>query len=615
MFKIKKTTLIMMLSLFAVILTSCHVGSSMSQQNALNSVSTQQNIVLPESSGDTYVRESATKLAWLQQQNCFVPSINQTESNGNLFTNIVLQNKCDYNVILSGKNISFISQNQDGTPVVPSALTYNYVNSNGSNRTYTLNLSAAGTLCSGESSQFNLVSGTFDALSIKAGGSVVLNSSTPLASGAIYNTLLAKASFNYLPTGQKTPSSLGLILSDADLANVSGSDSLSNLPSGPGIFALKTILVTNLSCNTLESVSVTNVLPTGFSLDNFRTTCINQVESLASGQSCKYVLRSDPPAQAPTTQLKQFGESRVFVSATATDVTTNNLVSSNTKSAPFSYRVSMPSGTTYASGISVKDNSPNAFNNVVVGGLGVKTITVTNATGMPLDTVTFKLSPSGANLPADIDLDASSSCVIGGSQKLASGSSCNIILRYAPKFQNSVESFYFRVYAFASNDFSGAQTYISSTYLYSASSANSGAYVSGTYILGNTLGGLDVDNNPAVSFTNSINNIPVGSFGLVAFMIINNTGEPIYNVDILDKTIFSTNPEFTMDNRTTCGFVNYSVLDSKIALGSGRNCLLVFKYSPALPHQIFNYSLNIYGVNAAGQAFISNLNNVAGSSR
>lgn len=551
---------------------------------------------------------------------CLKAVLEQTQSFNKLNTSITFNNTCRYDAFIGGYKVKLISEYTDDSKALLEPLLYTYTNVSGNSRNYILKFLQSGRyVCPNGNGSFETLEGTLGARKIKAGNSIVLKSVTTLASGKFYDLKLAKASFRVFSFSATVSNELGISLSDPESFNYArldtnpnkGNDSLQNIPLNQ--YGLKTVLITNLRCNDLESAIPTLSLPRKVTIDRLRTTCkTDGTQRLLSEQSCRFVLRYDPQ----TNDAMQIYESLVNVDVYAKDVGNGFVSRSNIFSVPYSTRGKISGIQVVYNKIGILDNQQNGLKNISIGSFGLKTYTISNNSGQVLESLTFTYAPTALGLPLGLVYDFSrSTCKLDGTQLLSVGQSCNVAIKYIPKMQQVEESAIFQAVGYLANS-NKSIAYASNKYLlaYSASLNNTPSIIPTTT---SSINGFDIDANVSgLGFNNSIVNIPAGSFGLKAYLISNDTGQNMYNVNISNITALSALVTFKIDDtRSSCKF-NTTTAFNKFTLKDGQSCLLVFKYAPTVLNKAnINYDLMISGYDAAGGKIISEATSVQATSR
>lgn len=587
-----------------ILITGCNNGSVESASN--NSVTT---IAEDFNSANmlTNVESSAIDI----NGSCLKVVLNQTQSANKLNSTLTFNNTCNYDTFIGGYKINLTSEYTDSSAAKLDQLSYAYVNENGSNRTYSLNLLPQRYACLGSNGVFENLTGVLDARKIKAGGSLILNNVTTLASGKTYNLKLAKASFRFLSPTDLVQNELGLSLSDPESFNYfnsesnsnKGNDSLRNIPFKQ--YGLKTVMITNHSCGDVSEVFPTIVLPTKVTLDRVRTTCkVDGTQGLLSKQSCNLVLRYDPRAD----DAVQAYESQVNIDAYAQDVVSHLPKQSNIFKVAYSTRGKVSGVQTIYNQLSVVDNQPNGLKNISINGFGFKTYTIKNNADKAIESLSFVYAPTSLGLPRGLEYDASrTSCKLDGSQVLSAGQSCNLTIKYTSKIQQIEESAIFQAVGYLANS-NKAVAYASLKYLlaYSTSLNNTPSIIPTTT---GFINGFDVDANvTGLGFNSSISNIQAGSFGLKAYLVVNNTGQNMYNVNIDNINVLNSLATLKIDEtRSSCKF-NTASTYNKFSLKDGQSCLLVFKYAPTLANKAnVSYNLTLSGYDAGGSKVVSDV--------
>lgn len=600
-----KKVIAVLVATLPFVITGCNNGSNI--QSSGNSVV--NNTIEQSYSSNVLTALAANDIAPTSGElHCLKATLDQTQSANKLSTSITFNNTCNYDTFIGGYKVNFTSEYTDDTMAPLDVLTSSYVNVNGKNRNYVLKLTPRRYVCNNGNGSFEILTGVLNARKIKAGTSLVLNSVTTLNSGKTYDLALAKSTFRILSPNSMPRDELGISLSDPESFNYAlqsgnpnkGNDSLRNIPLNQ--YGLKTVMITNNRCVNLESAIPTLSLPAKVTIDRLRTTCkTDGTQRLLSEQSCRVVLRYDPSVN----DIAQAYESLINFDVYAKVVGNGLIDRSNIFKVLYSTRGKVSGVKTVYDKITVVDNQPNGLKKISIGGFGLKTYTITNVSDQLLESATFSYAPSMSSLPSGISYDLTrTTCKLDGSQTLASGQSCLLAIKYTSKIQQVEESAIFQVFAYALNS-QKAVAYASNKYLmaYSTSVNNTPSVLPTTT---SSIGGFDIDPDvPGLSFNSSITNIPVGSFGLKAYFITNDTGQNMYNVNLANINELNSLPTLKVDaTRGTCKFNPVSI-NNNFSLKEGQSCWIVFKYSPTVSKAIVNYNLIVSGYDAAGNKVLS----------
>lgn len=240
---------------------------------------------------------------------------------------------------------------------------------------------------------------------------------------------------------------------------------------------------------------------------------------------------------------------------------------------------------------------------------GLKTLVVTNYSLNPIQNISF---PPVEKLPADISYYTRlTTCKLDGTQQLAAGDSCNIVYQYIPKISNLSHSF--SVSATGVDSVTG----LSYTSPVNSISYSSRFHDSNPPILVNSnsiINGIGLTTPGSLSYeNNSLDDIPVGTFGLITYIVTNNSQPTLYALTLWPEQLQLPDGVTYDSTRSTCKLKNTQ------ALYWGESCKLVLKYSPTqlgvsgvIPFQVVManpYSLGQY------TTYASSLINIPYSSR
>lgn len=609
-----KKVLVSLLVVVPFIITGCNNGNNM--QSSDNGVVSGN---LAQSNSSVLAALAANDISPTSgEHNCLKAVLDQVQSSNKLVTSITFNNTCPYDTFIGGYKVNFTSEYIDDTGAQLGALSSGYVNINGKSRTYALKFTPRQYICSNGNGSFEILTGTLNAHKIKAGTSFALEGTTTLNGGKTYDVALAKSTFRVLSPDSVPQDELGISLSDPESFNYAlqsdnpnkGNDSLRNIPLNQ--FGLKTIMITNNRCANLESAIPTLNLPNKVTIDYLRSTCkVDGTQKLLSEQNCKFVLRYDPSVN----DVMQTYESLLHIDVYAKAMDSGLIDRSNIFKVLYSTRGKISGVQVIYDKINVVDNQPNGLKNISIGGFGLKTYLVTNASDQIMESVTFSYAPNMASLPLGLSYDLTrTTCKLDGSQVLFAGQNCLLAIKYTSKIQLVDESAIFQVLAYASNS-QKSVAYASNKYLiaYSTSVNNTPSVLP---VVTSFIGGFDIDTDvTGLSFNNSITNIPAGSFGLKAYFITNDTGQNMYNVNLANIDELNSFPTLKVDaTRGTCKFNPSSALNN-FSLKEGQSCWVVFKYSPTVSKVSVNYDLTISGYDAAGNKILSEATPVVATAR
>lgn len=528
--------------------------------------------------------------------NCLSSNLEQYQSNGKLYTTMSINNKCDYDIFIGGNNVLFSSEYLDGTLAKIESLNYSFL-SNGSYKNYTLLLNESEILCSGNNKEILL--GKFNARKIKSNTVFKLSGITNITKP--YNIKLAKASFSM--SGLKN----GILLTDPESYNYAktesgniGRDSLTNIPLNQ--FGLKTIMITNNSCTDVESVMPTINLPEKLSIDRIRTTCkLDGMQYLNKEQSCNYVVRYDPKV----TDINQETESSLSIDVYSKVKSSNIFIKSESFITPYSTRGKILPQELIKDKLILSDNkiTTNGLSSISIGYFGLQSFTLKNNSSAIIESINF------SGLYSEIIIDTTrGNCKINGTQQLSPNQSCTVVLKYLPKIQQVNDIAILKIVGYERG--SKVKKYLVQANIpYSTAINNTISLIESN----NFFNGFNVDESPTVSFKSSLDNIPIGSFGLKAFTITNDTGETIYNLNIKFNDILSSGLIID-DTRSSCK-IKLNSEQNKFTLKEDQGCTLVFKYSPLVKNELINSNFVIRGSNSANNLIQSKTIKLVGYSR
>ena len=614
------------LSATSIMLVGCNSGTTSDSPNQNNSAN-----IAATNSGSTASTQAAklsssnitTSSSSTSNDSCVKATFQQTQSSNKLTTNLILNNSCNYDITIGGYKVNFSSEYIDDTSAPIESLNFSYVNPTGKTRNQSLKLSTNRYLCPNGNGTAEMLSGTFGAKKIKAGSSLTFAATTNLTNGKVYDTQLAKSTFRILTPNSTLQNDLGISLTDPESYNYAmqesnknkGRDSLSSIPLynlGEKQFGLKTVMITNNTCGNMESAIPPLTLPSGISVDKIRTTCkLDGTQILNTEQSCKYVLRYDPSES----DIARAYESIVSVDVYAKTTGNNVVARSNTFNVPYSTRGKITGKQTILNQLSLVDNkvTANGLTKVSIGYFGLQTFTIRNNSSLVMESVNFSYAPNAFGLPSALAYDMTrTTCKVDGSQQLTAGQSCVLAIKYTPKIQLVSESPTIQVIAYQKNS-NKEIAYTSSKFKldYSTNVNNTPSILSTST---DYINGFDIDDVPSVTYRDSLKNIKRGSFGLKAFTITNDTGETMYNVNLVNRSTLNDIPVLKIDTtRTTCKF-NLTSDYNKFNLADGQSCSLVLKYSPT-DANLYNvdYDLAISGYDASGAKIQSDVIKLIGN--
>lgn len=119
--------------------------------------------------------------------------------------------------------------------------------------------------------------------------------------------------------------------------------------------------------------------------------------------------------------------------------------------------------------------------------------------------------------------------------------------------------------------------------------------------------GLSIDDlNTPVEYRDSLENIPVGNFGLKRILVTNNLSDTLSNLQL--QTNLPPNTSYD-DTRTTCS------LDNKQVLAPNESCMLVLKYFPQNSSESGTFDFSVQATSADSIIYKSNIKNIPYSSR
>ncbi len=160
---------------------------------------------------------------------------------------------------------------------------------------------------------------------------------------------------------------------------------------------------------------------------------------------------------------------------------------------------------------------------------------------------------------------------------------------------------------------SGGSNSVSGSSSVTKDSANSGTSVTKAMI--NDLGGLLFgqetglvisDMNTPVEYNDTLENVPVGKFGLKRILVTNNLAESLFNLQLPNNL-----PENIQYNefRTTCA------LNNKQTLSPQGSCMIVLQYMPKVEGEKSSFNFSVSAVTNGGVTYTSNIKNIPYSSR
>lgn len=215
---------------------------------------------------------------------------------------------------------------------------------------------------------------------------------------------------------------------------------------------------------------------------------------------------------------------------------------------------------------------------------GLKPVEVTNATAHEISALEFP-----HNLPSDITYDLGrTTCSLKGKQKLAVKQSCLLVFRYAPKIDGVMANVVITISGL-SNVNGVAERVTSSPMDIEFTSIRTKRHFYEIKKTNVALTDLLVENHSDMTYgSDSITDIPVGSFGLKTLVVTNSTTFNIYSV-----TFPLLPAEFSYDQSTTCK----TSVGNKSILLPGEECILVLRYSPTKRSQHGTLPIATIGTN------------------
>lgn len=114
------------------------------------------------------------------------------------------------------------------------------------------------------------------------------------------------------------------------------------------------------------------------------------------------------------------------------------------------------------------------------------------------------------------------------------------------------------------------------------------------------------DVNTAIHYRDSLEDIPVGTFGLKRVLVVNNSSQILYNLKL--PTSLPSNITYD-DTRTTC------LLNDTQKLATQESCVMVFKYLPKVEGESSSFNIMVNAVDENKAQILSNTKNIPYSSR
>lgn len=225
-------------------------------------------------------------------------------------------------------------------------------------------------------------------------------------------------------------------------------------------------------------------------------------------------------------------------------------------------------------------NFNDSLNNIPVGSSGLKAFSIVNYSPSTINNLSFPV-----NMPTDLSYDLSrTTCLLNGKQNLPALGSCTVVFKYTPKNQGVSSSYSARIMGVDAKGTSILDLAINLPF----TSRITTAIANGVVINSNTPMTQDISfttpSSSIVTFRNSLLNIPIGSFGLYAYMVTNNTASNLNSLTLIGALPSGVTNDTT---RTTCN------LDNKHGLSAGQSCLLVFKYSPTIANSNSQFTIRL----------------------
>lgn len=236
--------------------------------------------------------------------------------------------------------------------------------------------------------------------------------------------------------------------------------------------------------------------------------------------------------------------------------------------------------------------------NVPVGSFGLDAVEVYNFSSYTVSNIKISFPNS---LPTDITFNSRTTCKLDGTQQLAPNQSCVIVFEYSPRIEG-VNS----LLPLAVAGLNGTETIsLLATIVPYYSRITSGPHPATVLGLHPKLGNLTLTSPATVSYgTDSIQNIPVGSFGLKTYIVTNVTENNLYNISfpVLSGTL-------SYNSRSTCKFNNL------LELAPNQSCTIVIQYTPLTKGFHSVLPVQVAGVDDSYDVIANNMLDVTYSSR
>lgn len=242
----------------------------------------------------------------------------------------------------------------------------------------------------------------------------------------------------------------------------------------------------------------------------------------------------------------------------------------------------------------------DSLTNIPVGQFGLKTYVITNYSLSDINYIAFSY-----NFPPDINFDRNRlTCKLDATQVLRPSESCSVVIKYTPKIQGVSSSLTLGVAGISSESQQLAKAPDISV-LYSSRITD--AQQPDTQVDSNTKIGITVVTPSNFTYeSDSLVNIPVGSFGLKSYTITNISSVKLYAVTLPKLP----SNEFSYDTRTTCGELN-----NKLILSPAQSCNIVIKYMPVSNGEYGNLLIQVAGYDNYYNVFANEVFNLPYSSR
>lgn len=114
------------------------------------------------------------------------------------------------------------------------------------------------------------------------------------------------------------------------------------------------------------------------------------------------------------------------------------------------------------------------------------------------------------------------------------------------------------------------------------------------------------DVTAATYYRDSLEDIPVGTFGLKRVLVVNNSSQTLYSLKL--PTSLPSNITYD-DTRTTC------LLNDTQKLATQESCVMVFKYLPKVEGESSSFNIMVNAVDENKSQILSNTKNIPYSSR